>query len=275
MNPTLPSLLALGGLLTLAAPARIAAQDLAAATREIFRAKQDAVVWVTAVAKLSFTAEGAKDAAVSIPDREQKMDGLGTIIDPAGMVVTALSPLDPSRDISGREVRGPSGPIKIEASAVLKDVKITLPDGTDIPAEVVMRDADLDLAFIRPKPGSKELKGVVFQALDLKDRAAASVADDAITLSRMDEVLNRAPTVTRGQITMVTKKPREFLRATGASLGCPTFAVSGKLIGITVNRFVRGKSSHNVIIPAADVLEIAEQAHAVKPAEAEKRSGAD
>mgnify|MGYP000011744878 CR=1 FL=1 len=159
------------------------------------------------------------------------------------------------------------------------EVRVPMPTPDDrIAADIrssLMRDADLDLAFIRPKPGSKELKGVVFQALDLKDRAAASVADDAITLSRMDEVLNRAPTVTRGQITMVTKKPREFLRATGASLGCPTFAVSGKLIGITVNRFVRGKSSHNVIIPAADVLEIAEQAHAVKPAEAEKRSGAD
>jgi hypothetical protein len=82
----------------------------------------------------------------------------------------------------------------------------------------------------------------------------------------MDEVLYRVPSVTRGQITTKTKKPREFLRATGASQGCPAFTSDGRLIGIAVNRWIRGKSSYTVIIPAADVLEIAEQARAAKPA---------
>jgi hypothetical protein len=44
-------------------------------------------------------------------------------------------------------------------------------DGTEIPADVLMRDSDLDLAFLRVKAGSKESKGVEFKAVDLKSAA--------------------------------------------------------------------------------------------------------
>jgi S1-C subfamily serine protease len=247
-------------------PRPASAEEASAAAKKIFSEQQDAVIWLSAVAKISYNAEGAKDSPVNIPDRESKVESLGTIIDPSGMVVTALSNVDPARDISGREYRTSGGTVKIEATANLKEVKIIMPDGTEIPAELVMRDVDLDLAFIKPKPGSKEGKGVTYKSLDLKNSSAAEVTDDAITLSRTDEVLNRAASVTRGQIISVTKKPREFLRATGASVGCPTFTSDGKIIGITVNRSVRGRSSHAVLIPATDVLEIAEQARQTKPA---------
>jgi S1-C subfamily serine protease len=247
--------------------------DEASAARKIFTDKQESVVWLSAVAKISYSTDGAHDSAINIPDREQKTESLGTIIDPSGLVVTALSSLDPSRDVSGREVRTREGMIKIDANAVLKEVRIILADGTEIPAELVMRDADLDLAFVKPKAGAKEARGVTYLALDLKNGAQSGVTDDAITLSRTDEVLNRAASVTRGQITSITKKPREFLRATGTSLGCPTFASDGRLIGIAVNRSVKGKSSHIVLIPASDVLEIAEQARAAKPAPEKKPKG--
>lgn len=261
MKPTLILLLSV----FLIPPMQCFAEESSAA-KKIFADKQESVVWLTAVAKISYSADGARDTGFNLPDREQKSEALGTIIDAGGMVVTALSNIDPSRDVSGREIRTRDGTVKIEANAILKEVKIVLADGTEIPAELVMRDADLDLAFIKPKPGAKEARGVVYQSVDLKHSAPGAVTEDAITLSRTDEVLNRTASVTRGQIMSITKKPREFLRATGTSLGCPTFASDGRLIGIAVNRSVRGKSSHTVIIPAADVQEIAEQARAVKPA---------
>lgn len=242
--------------------------------RKIFAEKQEAVIWVSAVAKISFHAEGLQDGPANIPDREQKMETLATLIDAGGMAVTALSNIDPSRDITGREIRTRSGTISLEANAVLKEVKLILGDGTEIPAEVVMRDVDLDLAFIKPREGSKELKGVTFQALDLKDGGSANVTDDVVTLGRMDEVLNRAPSVTRGHVTSVTRKPREFLRASGITLGCPTFSADGKLVGIAVSRSVKGKGTHTVLIPAGDVLEIAEQAKNAKPAPAAIRKSA-
>jgi S1-C subfamily serine protease len=246
------------------------AQDsLSAQTRKVFAERQDSVVWISVVAKVSMQAEGAKEA-VNIPDREQKAETLGTILDSSGFIVTALSSIDPTRELSGREVRTRDGTVKIEASAALKEVRITMPDGTEIPADVLMRDTDLDLAFLRIKAGSKESKGVEFKAVDLKDAAIAKVGDDVVSISRMDEVLNRVGSVSRGQVTSITRKPREFMRVTGSSLGCPTFSMDGKLVGISVSRFVRGKSSHNVVIPAADVLEIAQQAREAKPIAEEK-----
>ena len=248
----------------LIAPDTRAEDLLTAQTKAIFTNRQDAVIWISAVAKISMQAEGSKEA-LNIPDREQKSETLGTLIDPSGLVVTALSTIDPTRDYSGREVRTREGTVKIEASAVLKEVRVIMPDGTEVPAEVVMRDADLDLAFIRIKSGAREAKGVEFKSIDLKDAASVNVADDVVTIGRMDEVLNRAPSVARGQITAMTKKPREFLRATSANLGCPTFAMDGRLVGIGVNRSVRGKNSYTVLIPAADVQEIAEQARESRP----------
>lgn len=249
--------------------ARAAEDPLITQAKKVFAEQQDSVVWISVVAKISLQAEGGKEA-VNIPDREQKNETLGTFIDATGLAVTALSTIDPSRDYNGREVRTRDGTVKIEANVVLKEVRVTMPDGTEIPADIVMRDVDLDLAFLRIKSGAKEAKGVAFKPVDLKNAASVNVSDDVITISRNDEVLNRVASVARGQITSVTKKPREFLRATGASLGCPTFTPDGKLVGLAVNRTVRGKSSQTVLIPAADVLEIAEQARAAKPVVEEK-----
>lgn len=246
----------------------IGAQDpLSANAKKIFTDRQDSVVWVSAVAKLSFSAEGGKDLPFNPPDQENKVEALATIIDPSGLLVTALSQVDPARNLSGREFRMGNSMVKIEAVANLKDFKAVMADGTEIPAEIVMKDADLDLAFIRVKTASKEARGVTFPALDLKDSAPGSVMDEVVTLGRMDEVLNRAATVSRGQINTVTKKPREFLRAAGVTVGCPTFLQNGKLLGIGVTRSVKNKNPAIVVIPAADVLEIAEQARTAKPTE--------
>ncbi len=256
---------AAAGLLALAAQADDA---LNTAAKKIFTDKKDCVVYVTAIAKTSFSGDSSQDKSVNVPDQENKMESLGTVIDPSGLVVTVLGQIDPSRAITGRSVRTAQGIVKLEASSVLKDVKVTMPDGTEIPAEIVMKDADLDLAFVRIKTSSPEAKGVTFTAVDLKDNASGDVLDEVVTLTRMDETLNRAANVSRGQINMITKKPRTFLRASGATGGCPTFLSNGKILGITAGRMQTGKPAWAVIIPAADVLEIAEQTKSSRPAAA-------
>ena len=250
--------------LTGPAPVTHAEDPAAPAARKLFAAQQDSVVWISAVIKVSISAEGGKEG-VNIPDREQKVETLGTFIDAKGLLVTALSSIDPSRDLNGREVRSASGMVKIEASVTMKEVKIVMPDSTEIPGEVVLRDADLDLAFIRPKAGSKELEGAIFKPIDLKNAGTSTLADEVIIIGRMNEVLNRVPSLTIGQVMAVTKKPRAFLVISGAIQGCPTFAENGKVLGIAAQRLVKNKGASIVIIPAADVLEIAEQAKTAKP----------
>lgn len=235
------------------------------ATKKILDQHKDAVVWVSAVARINFTTDDAKGLSFNVPEREQKYETRATLIGGDGLVVTALSMLDPSRQISGRSITTAAGQIKIDAAVTLKEVRIIMPDGTELPADVVMKDTDLDLVFIRPKPDAKELKGVVFKPIELTNNATADIADDVATVSRTDEALNRQPAVMRGHIVALTRKPRMFMYATGTDYGCPTFTMDGKLLGITVNRFAKDKSPQPVILPAADVLEIAAQAKTAKP----------
>ncbi len=235
------------------------------AARKLLADKGDSVVWLTAVMKISMTAAGSSDGPMNIPDRERKIETLATIIDSSGLLVTAMSQVDPSREMEGREYNTAKGPVRFDVSATLKEIKVVLQDGTEIPAEQVMKDSDLDLAFFRVKADSKEAQEVKFKGLDLTDNGKVKLSDEVVTLSRTEEILNRVPAVTRGQVTSITEKPRIFVRATSAQLGCPTFTLDGKLIGLGVSRYMRGKSSVLIVLPAADVQEIALQAAKAKP----------
>jgi hypothetical protein len=243
------------------------------AARKLLADKGDSVVWLTAVMKISMTAAGSSDGPMNIPDRERKIETLATIIDASGLLVTAMSQVDPSREMEGREYNTAKGPVRFDVSATLKEIRVVLQDGTEIPAEQVMKDADLDLAFFRVKADSKEAQDVKFKALDLTDSGKVKLSDEVVTLSRTEEILNRVPAVTRGQITSITEKPRTFVRATSAQLGCPTFTLDGKLIGLGVSRYMRGKSSVLIVLPAADVQEIALQAAKAKPLAAASLTG--
>jgi len=238
------------------------------AARKILAARQDSVLWISGVAKVSYSAEGGSDEPVNIPDQERKVEALGTVIGTNGMLVTTLSGIDPAKEVSGREVRTASGTVKLEASSILKEVKIIMPDGAEVPAEVVMKDVDLDLAFLRAKADAKEFKDAEFKAVDLKDSAKVEIADEVVSISRADEVLNRQPMVFNGQVNILVKKPREFIRVSSVGIGTPTFNLEGKLVGIGVVRSSKERRSLAVLLPAADVEEIAEQARAAatKPA---------
>ena len=241
-------------------PACSAAEDAIEAARKISAKYQDSVVWVSAVCKINFTAEGSKSQAINLPEKEKKVEALATVLSTNGLLVTALSAIDPARGISGREVQVGGNKILLDATVVMTEARIVLPDGTEVPASVVMKDADLDLAFILAKPDSKEFKGAAFKPVDLQDSAKALVSEDVISLGRADEVLNRQPSVVRGQVMVLVKKPHEFVRVTSVSLGAPSFNVGGQMLGIGVNRFMGSKPGVPVLIPAAEVRAIAEQA---------------
>lgn len=228
--------------------------------RKLHDEKQESIVWVSAVLKISLAASGSTDEPINIPDQERTVDLLGTVIDPSGLVVVSHSQLDPSRELSHREINTPNGRVSLEATVILKEVRVTLADGTEIPAEQVMKDEHLDLSFIRIKMDSKEAEGVVIQAIDLNNQAAPGISEEVITLSRTGELLSRVPSVAIGQVTSVMVRPRKFYRVTGNVLGCPTFAVDGHVVGVGVRRTMKGKGAATVLLPAGDVLEIAEQA---------------
>ena len=215
---------------------------------------QDSLVSVTAVAKLAMSGGGTRGAP-----QERKMEAPGTIVDASGLIVTSLARIDPSAMLAsmGSSFRG------VESS--LQDVKVVLGDGTEVPAQIVLKDTDLDLAFVRIDMTSKEAKGITFKPIDLADSAKVGPGDGIIGLSRADESVGRIPGVRRDYVFAVSKRPRVFVLVSADFMGSPVFNENGSLIGIGILRPGRVITKSSVaIVSAEDVKEVAEQAKIAK-----------
>ena len=243
----------------LAAPLAFAAEgSLKEKALALAAANKDSVLFLSAVVELEVTA-GDNPAK----KEERKLEMLGTVIGKDGLIVVPLSTLDVASTIDGRMVNGPQGPVKLVAKGTTKEVKILMPDGTEIAAKVAFKDTDLDLAFIRPeKPEEAKLTPV-----DTANSAPMAVLDDVIILGRLAKDLNREPVVMTNEIISIVTKPRTFAKVATQSLGMPVFNKDGKFLGIGINRFSpkgdsdsQGPAPSNVVLPAADLLESASQA---------------
>lgn len=221
-------------------------------------AYQDSVLFLSAVVEVEFTA-GDNPAK----KEERKVEMLGTVIGKDGLMVVSLSGLDVASTVDGRMMNGPQGPIKLSAKGTTKEVKILMPDGTEVAAKVAFKDTDLDLAFIRPeKPESVKLTPI-----DTANSAPMGLLDEVIVLGRLGKELNREPVVMTNEIISMVTKPRTFGKILVQALGMPVFNKDGKFVGIGINRFSpkgetegQGPVPSNVILPAADLLESAAQA---------------
>jgi hypothetical protein len=236
------------------------ADELADKGRDIFKKNQHAVVTVQVVLKMT---GGGRSGGPS----ESKEDLTGTVIDPSGLTVLALSAVDPVelyRRISDRYN-------KIDTQ--INDVKILLDVGTEMPSEIVLRDKDLDLAFIRPKVKPS----APMAAVDLSKSSAVEMLEPVIALNRLNRAAGRAYSASIERIDAVIQKPRTFYipeaGSTSASVGSPAFALNGNIVGVFVMRAVSGGDSDGgnmrenltvILIPAEDVLKGAKQAPEAK-----------
>ena len=263
-NPLLFTL----ALLLAGATATCHADEVAEKGRDIFKRHQHAVVTVQVVLKISI-AGAAKST-------ENRQDLTGTVVDPSGLTVLALSACDPS-DMYQRMMSDEAARSKLETEVT--DIKILLNDGTEVPSEIVLRDKDLDLAFIRPKTKP----GRPMAAVDLTKPAPAQLLDQVITLNRLNSAAGRAYAASVERVSAVIQKPRTFYipdsTMTSTTLGSPAFALDGKVVGVLVMRAISatGGGSRNyrdsmtsIILPAEDVLKAAKQAPEAKGGEEKK-----
>jgi hypothetical protein len=253
--------------------------ELRATAKKLSESHKDAVVWLSVLSKTSMGAEGEVPAqikqALAGQDKEEKSEVTGTVIDASGLIVTALGGLDKSSMVDGQTVNTPMGEIKLKASSEIKEVKVITADGSEIPADLVLKDEDLGLAFIKVRSDSEEAKGVEFKAIDLADSAKGEILDECIALGRLDESLNREPSLLTSEISGITVRPRMFYRVNTDAVGCPIYLANGKLLGVSVLRSPKGGSGRSgqiqvspVILPAADIAKVAAQAKDAKPVEA-------
>jgi S1-C subfamily serine protease len=264
----IPVALALG-LAGVAIPGQ--ASELAEKGREIFKQNQQAVVTVQVVLKMSYS--GAAKSS------ENRQEITGMVVDPSGLTVLALSACDPSEMYQRMmSEQGSQNKLEIEVT----DLKILQADGTELPAEIVLRDKDLDLAFIRPK--AKLASPIA--AVDLSKSAPAQLLDEVITLNRLNSAAGRAYAASVERISAVIQKPRTFYipdsTMTTTTLGSPAFSLDGKVVGLLVMRAINSKggsgrnlrdSMTSIILPAEDVLKAAKQAPEAK-GDSEKKAEA-
>ena len=262
---------ALAGLLAATlTPAAARADELSDKGRAVFSKNKQAVVTVMLAMKNKFSGMGATQAT------EAKTDATGTVIDPSGLTVLSLSATDPSQLVQNMvSAMSSEGDSRFKMESELSDVKILLADGTtEVPAEVVLRDKDLDLAFIRPKVAP----AAPMAAINLADAGKAEVLDQIVSLNRLGNAGGRAYAANEERISAVVQKPRLFYvpmtSATTTALGCPAFTLDGKPLGIFLMRALKGKGSMSmvnmqpenvtaIILPAAEILKAAAQVPAV------------
>jgi len=260
------------------------ADDLAKVGRDILAKNQGAVVAVKLAIKQSISMGGRENKS------ESKTETTGTMIDPSGLTVVSLATTDPGstvKDVYARAITARGGDLsQFKFDSELNDVKIVLADGTEIPAEVVLRDKDLDLAFLRPS--DKQPKPLA--CLDLTKDAKAQVLDEVIVLNRLSQAANRAPAISIGRIEGIIDKPRTFYLLGQSmwaySLGAPVFSTDGKLIGIVLMRSSKTQADQDsgfifsnlnqwgmmpVILPASDMVDGAKQALEAKAPTAEEK----
>jgi S1-C subfamily serine protease len=263
--------------LALAATTALAsASDLRETGKKISAEHKDAVIWLSVLAKTSMSADGDVPAQIksmlAAQEKEEKSEVTGTVIDASGLIVTALGGLDKSSVVDGQTVNTPMGAIKLKSNSEIKEVKVITSDGSEIPADLVLKDADLGLAFIKIRMDSEEAKGIQLQSINLADSAKGEVLDECIALGRLDESLNREASLVTTEISGVTTRPRTFYRVMTDTIGCPVYLANGKLLGVSVLRNPKGNSSRSgqisvspVILPAADIAKVAAQAKDAKP----------
>lgn len=251
------------------------ADELSQKGREVFKKHQHSVVTVQIVVKSKFSMGGMGGQA-----NESRQDVTGAIIDPTGLTVLSLAATDPGQMMQNLMSGMSEDESKVKFETELSDLKILLEDGIEVPAEVVLRDRDLDLVFVRPKAKLT----VQVAPLDLTASGKVDVLDQVIALNRLGNAAGRAYAASVERIAAVVERPRLFYvpetSITTTSLGAPAFTVDGKLVGLFVMRSLKGRSGGGmsmmgmqpenitgIIVPAKDIQNAAKQ---VPPAGDEK-----
>jgi S1-C subfamily serine protease len=261
-----PALGILVALTVLGSPA--AAQDDRAAGREIVKKWQNAIVTVRVVLKMRVSVGGRE-----MQSMDESVETVGTVIDPSGLTVLSLGALNPGAMMNKMIGSSGSGQERMEFGSEPSDVKLRLSDGKELPARIVLRDEDLDLAFLRPT--TKPDKPLI--AINLADEGRPGLLDSVIVLTRLGRVGGWAPAASLQTIGAIIEKPRTFyVIETGGTggMGTPAFTPSGKVVGLLTMRSIQATRSGMfsmvggseglgllpVILPAADVRDIAQQA---------------
>jgi len=239
--------------LCLASPAQAQSPEERAGARALVAKHGGAVVFVQGTTKIRINQSG-KEA----PPTDQRIQALVTLLDGSGLGVMSLTALDPSDVLTAQLSRGRGAGAAVTVTTEPAELRYRLPDGKEVPVRVVLRDKDLDLAFLRPV----EKLATPLTAIDVA-AARPQPVDAVIVLQRLPELASWQPTALFYSVQAVIEKPRLFYLLTGGVVGAPVFDTKGGFLGVIV-RLKNEADAANVppiVLPANDIREIAKQAN--------------
>lgn len=227
-----------------------AADDIAEKGRAVFEMRKNAVVTVQAVIGMSFGGE----------TRDREVWANGAVIDPSGLTVVTLTFLDPfSLYDGGSDQRG-------EVSSKVISVKILRSDSQELPAAVLLRDKDLDLAFLKPTQAPES----PMPYINLDDSAVPELLDNVAVVTQLGEVARRAHCALVDRIEAIVERPRSYYimgsHRSRDVLSSPVFTLDGRFVGFGAMRSIKTARSRDfgdnvlvVIVPPADLREAVAQ----------------
>lgn len=253
MNRSLCFLAAAGLAVAAMAPGTAHAAD-AAAGRALVQRYADAIVGVELVVSLR-----VKFGEREQPAQERRIEVNGTVISPAGLTVTSLAQVDPQSQFDAMRTSGARGPELVGAD--FKEVKLRFADGREVPARFVLKDGDLDLAFMAPETNEA---GKEYPHVKLEESADGAMLGEFYYVTRAPKTLQRVPLVRSSAVMGIVEKPRRLFLMTEQSIGAPMFDPQGRVLGISLQNFANGRMTGLVVLPAVDIADMAKQAVAAQ-----------
>ena len=223
------------------------------AARALIAKHGAAVVYVLGTAKLRIN-QGGKE----VPTSDQRLQSLATILDGSGLGVMSLTALDPSDLLVAQLSRGRGAGAAVSVTAEPTELRYRLGDGKEVPVRVVLRDKDLDLAFLRPV----EKPATPMASIDAAAGRPLQV-DPVIVLQRLPELAGWQSTALFFTVQAVLEKPRLFYLLTGGLVGAPVFDIKGGFLGVILRLKNEADAANTppIVLPANDIREVAKQAN--------------
>lgn len=187
--------------------------------RSVLDKNSDCVVNITYI--LNMKVEMGQGAS----NRQEKDETCGIVLSQDGLILVNNSQISGGAEIS-MIMKTNSDQFDIKPT----DFKVVLPDGSELPAKLLVKDSDLDIAFLK----ITDLKGKTLKPIDIDKAKEIKIGEEILGITRYGKSLHFAPRFHIFTINAILDFPRLMYDIDGSSpfLGMPAFSEDGKFIGM-------------------------------------------
>lgn len=219
----------IAGLAMLATVGGAQTSDERASARAIVARRSDAVINVAGSIKVRVVMGGRE-----FQNTDEPLQATAAVLDGTGLAVMSLVAIDPSTQMNRLMAAGGTAAAKMEVTSEVSSLRMRLADGQELPARVVLREKDLNVAFVKPINPPK----VPMAFVDGPSGMAAPL-DLLVMVARLGESSGWKPSASFAYVQAVVDTPRTVYLVSGGAiggLGAPVFDLTGRFVGLTVFR---------------------------------------